>query len=91
MNKKCNVSVTVVYTPAEPTDRDSSDSGEFFIQLQEQIDRVPGGNMVFLFGNFNSQVGRNRDGILKSKFGGGKENSNSYRLLHFFFDITIEL
>ena len=39
--------------------------------------------MVFLLGDFNAQVGRNRDIWYSSlgKFGVGKENSNNYRLL----------
>ena len=48
MTKKFRVSVIVVYAPVEPTDGDTSDSDEFYLQLQEQIDRVPGRNMVFL-------------------------------------------
>ena len=41
--------------------------------------------MVFLLGDFNAQVGRNRDRWYPSlgKFGVGKENSNGYRLLQF--------
>ena len=58
MTKKFRVSVIVVYAPVEPTDGDTSD---FYLQLQEQIDRVPGRNMVFLLRDFNAQVGRNRD------------------------------
>ena len=42
MTKKFRVSVIVVYAPVEPTDGDTSDSDEFYLQLQEQIDRVPG-------------------------------------------------
>ena len=48
MTKKFRVSVIVVYAPDEPTDRDTSDSDEFYLQLQEQIDWVLGRNMVFL-------------------------------------------
>ena len=85
MTKKFRVSVIVVYAPIEPTDGDTSDSDEFYLQLQEQIDRVPGRNMVFLLGDFNAQVGRNRDRWYPSlgNFGVGKENSNGYRLLQF--------
>ena len=72
------VSVIVVYAPVEPTDGYTSDSDEFYLQLQEQIDRVPGRNMVFLLENFNAQVRRNRDRWYPSlgKSGVGKENSN---------------
>ena len=42
-------------------DEDSSDSGELYLQQQEQIDRVPGRNMAFLLGDFNAQIGTNRD------------------------------
>ena len=48
MTKKFRVSVIVAYAPVELTDRDNSDSDEFYLQLQEQIERVPGINMVFL-------------------------------------------
>ena len=34
---------------------------EFYLQLQEQIDRVPGRNMVFPLGDFNAQFCRARD------------------------------
>ena len=86
MTKKFRVSVIAVYAPVEPTDGDTSDSDEFYLQLQEQIDRVPGRNMVFLLGDFHAQVGRNRDRWYPSlgKFGVGKENSNGYRLLQFY-------
>ena len=41
--------------------------------------------MVFLLGDFNAQVDRNRDRWYPSlgKFGVGKENSNGYRFLQF--------
>ena len=57
----------------------------FYSQLQEEIDRVPGRNMVFLLRVFNAQVGRNRDrwNSCLGKFDVGKENSNGYRLLQF--------
>ncbi|XP_065579614.1 uncharacterized protein LOC136039643 [Artemia franciscana] len=55
--KKFRVSVIVVYAPLEPTDGEKSDSDEFYLQLQEEIDRAPGRNMVFLLGYFNAQVG----------------------------------
>ena len=61
MTKKFRVSVIVVYEPVEPTDGDTIDSVKFYLQLQEQIDRVPGRNVVFLLGDFSAQVGRNRD------------------------------
>ena len=65
MTKKFRVSVIVVYAPVEPTDGDTSVSDEFYLQLQEQIDIVPGRNKVFLRGDFNAQVGRKGiDGIL---------------------------
>ena len=40
---------------------------------------------MFILGDFNAQVGRNRDRWYSSlgKFGIGKENSNGYRLLQF--------
>ena len=47
MTKKFRVSVIVIYAPLELTDGDISDSDEFYLQLQEQIDWVPGRNMVF--------------------------------------------
>jgi hypothetical protein len=47
MTKKFRVSVIVVYALAEPTDGDTTDSDEFHLHLQEQIDRVLGKNMVF--------------------------------------------
>ena len=46
MTKKFRVSVIVIYAPVEPTNRDTSNSEEFYLQLQEQIDRVPGRNMI---------------------------------------------
>jgi hypothetical protein len=55
MTKKFSVSVIVVYTPVEPTEGDNSDSDEFHLQLQEQIDRVPGRNRVFLLKDFNAR------------------------------------
>ena len=48
ITKKFRVSVMVVYAPVERTNGDNSDSDEFYLQLQEQIDRFPGRNMVFL-------------------------------------------
>ncbi|XP_065583400.1 craniofacial development protein 2-like [Artemia franciscana] len=85
MTKKFRVSVIVVYATVEPTDGGTNDSDEFYLQVQEQIDRVPGRNMVFLLVDFNVQVGRNRDRWYPSlgKFGAGKENSNGFRLLQF--------
>ena len=76
---KCKVSVRVVCAPAKTTDGDSRDSDEFYLQLQEQIDRVPGRNMAFLLGNFNAQAGTtwNRWYANIDEFNVGKENSNS--------------
>ena len=61
MTKKFRTSIIVVYAPVEPTDGDTSDSDEFYLLSQEQIDRVSGGNMVFLLEDFNAHIGRNRD------------------------------
>ena len=61
MTKTFRVSVIVVYPTVEPTDRDTSASDEFYLQLQEQMDRVSGRNMMFLLEDFNAQVSRNRD------------------------------
>ena len=85
ITKKFRVSVIVAYHPVELTDGDTSDLDEFYLQIQEQIDRVPGRNMVFLLGDFNALVGRNRDRWYPrlDKFGVGQENSNGYRLLQF--------
>jgi len=56
-----------------------------YLQIQEQKEWVPGRRFMFLRGDFNTQVGRNRDRWHRSldKFGVGKENSNGYRLLQF--------
>ena len=54
ITKKFKVAVIAVYAPVEPTDGDTSDSDEFYLQLQEQIDRVPGRNMVMLLWDFAS-------------------------------------
>ena len=71
--------------PFEPTDGDTSDSDEFYLQLHEQIEWVPGRNMVFLLGYFNAQVGRNRDRWYPSlgKFGVGKENIKAIGFCNF--------
>ena len=60
MNKNFRVSVTAVYPPVKLTDGDTSDSDKFYLQLQEQIDGVPGRNM-FLLGYFNSKFSKNKD------------------------------
>ena len=65
MTKKVQVSVIVVYAHVKPSDRDTSDSDEFYLQLHKQIDRVSGRNMVFLLGDFNStSIETGIDGIL---------------------------
>ena len=83
MTKKWRASVIVVYAPAEPTNGDTSDLDEFYLQLQEQIDRALGRTMVFLLRDFNAQVSRSRDRGYPSlgRFGVGKDNSNDYNLL----------
>ena len=50
MTQNCKVSFIVVYAPAEPSDGDGSDLDEFYMQLLEQRDKIPGRkrNMVFL-------------------------------------------
>ena len=48
MTKKCRITEIVVYVPVEPTDRDSSNPYELYLQLQERIDRVLGRNMEVL-------------------------------------------
>ena len=67
MTKKFKVSVIVVYALVEPTDGDTCDTDEFYLILQEQIDRVQGRNMVFLIGDFNAQIGGNREMEMVSK------------------------
>ena len=83
MTKKIGVSVIVLYAPVEPIERDTSESDDFYLLLQEQVDRVPGRKMAFLMRNFNAQVDRNRDRQYRSqgKFGVGKENINGSRLM----------
>ena len=41
ITKKFRVSVTAIYAPVELTYGDTSDSDEFYLKLQEQIDRFP--------------------------------------------------
>ncbi|XP_065568837.1 uncharacterized protein LOC136032454 [Artemia franciscana] len=60
MTKKFRVSIIVVYAPVELTDGDTSNLDEFYLQLQEQIDRVSGINLMYLLGDFNAHDGRNR-------------------------------
>ena len=85
MTKKFRVSVIVVYAPVNQLTEILVTQMNFTYMLQEQIDRAPSRNLVFLLGDFNAQVGRNRDRWYPSlgKFGVGKENSNGYRLLQF--------
>jgi len=45
-----SVSVTVLYAPVELTDGISSDSDEFYLQLQEQFEGVPGRNTLYFRG-----------------------------------------
>ena len=56
---------------------------EFYLQLKEQIDRVPGRNTEILVEDFIAQVGTNKDRWYPSlsKPGLGKEDSHGYRLL----------
>ena len=56
MIKKFWISVITVNAFVEPTDGDTSDSDEYYIQLQDQIDLVPSKNTVCLLGDFNAQV-----------------------------------
>ena len=85
MTKQIRVSVISEYAHVESTDGDTSDSDKFYLQLQEQIIRVSGRNMVFSHGDFNAQVGNNMDRWYPSlvKFGIGKDNSNGNRFLQF--------
>ena len=53
MTKNCRVVVIAVFAPVELTDGVSSDSDKFYVLLNERMDRVPGRNMVFLFGDIN--------------------------------------
>ena len=47
MTKKFRLSFIVIHAPVESTDRGTSDSDEFYLQVQEQTDRVPGRKMLF--------------------------------------------
>ena len=49
MTKKFRASVIVVYSPVEPTATDTNDSDEFYLQLQERINRVPGINFTYSY------------------------------------------
>ena len=85
ITRNYRISVIVVDALVKPTGGDTSDSYGFYLQLQDQIDRVPGRNMMFLLGDFDAQVGRKRDRWYPSlgKFSVGKENINGYKLLQF--------
>ena len=49
----------------DPADGDTSDSDGFYLQLQEEIDRFQGRNMVFLLGDLMPRlVEIGIDGIL---------------------------
>ena len=75
----CKISVRAVSS----TDGDSNDSDESYIQLQEQIDHVSGRNMIFLLGDSDAQISKNRDRCYQSvdKFYVRKKNRISYKLL----------
>ena len=61
MTKICRVLVIVVYSLVEPTGEDINDSDEFYLQLQEQLDRVLGRSMEILMPRL-AEIGT--DGIL---------------------------
>jgi len=77
------VSVIVIYILAESTNQHCSKSDEFYLELQEPLDRAPGKNLIFLLGHFNDQGDKNMDRWYPSlgKFGVGKEFNNGYRML----------
>lgn len=84
--KKVKVSVIVVYAPNEPLDSiTNNESDEFYLELQQVIDRIPKRNMLILLGDFNAQVGTNRERWYPciGNQGIGKENGNGNRLLRF--------
>jgi len=57
-NKMCRVPIIVTYQPVQPTNGNSSDSDEFYLQLQKQIDSVQRKNVMFLLGDFDTRVDR---------------------------------
>ena len=69
----------------EPTNGDNSNLDEFYLQLKEEIDRIPGGKYDIFKGKLNDQVGRNRNMWYQriGKLGVRKETSDDYRLLQF--------
>ena len=74
------VSAIVVYAPVEPIDIEIIVSIEFYQQLQNQINRIPSRNTMFLYGDSNLKAGRNSGRWYATP---GKEYGKSSRLLEF--------
>jgi hypothetical protein len=80
-----NITVIVVYSPVNPTNRSTSDiSDKFYFDLQETLDNVPTTDMLMLMGDFNARVGRTEHLISSQTVGPFTTdvcNENGQRLL----------
>jgi hypothetical protein len=56
-----NISLIAVYAPINPSKGQKADmdvSDNFYINLQETVDKVPKGDMLLIVGDFNARVGK---------------------------------
>ena len=78
-----NVSIIAAYAPTEVATNETK--SQFYLDLQDAFDSVPGGDMLYIMGDFNAEVGGEHD-TWKNVIGNyalGQINDNGHRLLEF--------
>ena len=86
------VTVVACYAPTEATEAAVKDA--FYTKLTEVVDAVPKTEFLFVVGDMNAGVGKNRSGwerILGPHTASGPRNTNGHRLLRFSSDQNLRL
>ncbi|CAF1279547.1 unnamed protein product [Adineta steineri] len=82
-----NVTYIAIYAPVNPYNKTMIDKcDEFYLQLQETIDKVPKGDMIILMGGSNARVGKQEHLTMPQTVGPyaiDAKNANGIRFMDF--------
>ena len=76
-----NISLYQIYAPTAAAEEETKDG--FYLQMEQEIERVQKKDMLVVMGDYNAKVGRNLEGEVGGRFGLGDMNESGERVVNF--------
>ena len=79
--KPVNITVINIYAPTSTADEEKVE--EFYSKVQEAVDEIPKGDMLFILVDWNAKVGNTKTQGVTGSFGLGRRNERGEQLIDF--------